>query len=105
MANGHGGKRDNSGRKKKAVTTEDWKGPDLPEGKNLRPLDFWLAILRDPNAPFDLRMQAAKEAMPFMHAKPAPARDDGQTDLANAPGAGDDWTHDLDPRNAAGGVH
>ncbi|WP_257641008.1 hypothetical protein [Acetobacter okinawensis] len=40
-----------------------------------------------------------------MHAKPAPARDGEQTDLANAPGAGDDWTHDLDQRNAEGGVH
>lgn len=100
-----GGARPGAGRRKKTVTTETWKGPVLPEGKRLRPLDFWLAILRDPNAPLDMRMQAAKEAMPFMHAKPAPARDGEQEDLANAPGAGDDWTHDLDPRNAEGGVH
>lgn len=104
MANGHGGKRDNSGRKK-TVATETWKGPTLPDGQKLRPLDLFLAVLRDPSAPIDARMQAAKEAMPYMHAKPAPARDGEQIDLANAPGAGDDWTHDLDPRNAEGGVH
>lgn len=100
-----GGARPGAGRKKNTVTTDTWKGPDLPDGKRLRPLDFWLAILRDAKAPLDMRMLAAKEAMPFMHAKPAPARDGEQTDLANAAGAGDDWTHDLDPRNAEGGVH
>ncbi|MCC6104772.1 hypothetical protein [Acetobacter sp.] len=100
-----GGARPGAGRKKKVAATEEWKGPELPEGKQLRPLDFWLALLRDGNAPLEIRMTAAKEAMPFMHAKPAPSRDGDQTDLANAPGAGDDWTHDLNPNTDQKGLH
>lgn len=96
-----GGARPGAGRKKKTVTTEEWSGPTLPSGKNLRPLDFWLAIMRDDGAPFELRMSAAKECMPFMHAKPAPKRAD-QGDLGDTPAAGDDWTADLSPQVSEG---
>lgn len=100
-----GGARPGAGRKKKSVTTEEWKGPALPEGKRLRPLDFWLAILRDENAPFDLRMTAAKEAMPFMHAKPPSSREGEQGNLGDTPGAGDDWSHDLNPASGQKDLH
>lgn len=104
MANGHGGKRDNSGRKKAASTTEEWSGPQFPEGKNIRPLDFWLAIMRDDNAPFDMRMRAAQEAMPFVHGKPS-SKEPDQRDLGDVEGAGDSWTHDLNPAADQKGLH
>jgi hypothetical protein len=41
------------------------KDPDLS------PLDFLLEVMRNPEAPFRLRTQAARTAAPFVHPKPA----------------------------------
>lgn len=38
------------------------------------PLDFFLALMRDPNVPTDLRIQMAKLATPFVHARPGGGR-------------------------------
>src|SRR5690242_2641097 len=34
------------------------------------PLEFMLALMRDPQAPFDLRLEMAATAAPFVHARP-----------------------------------
>ncbi|MBS1035382.1 hypothetical protein [Gluconobacter cerinus] len=86
-----GGARPGAGRKKKTQTTEDWAGPIIADSSTLKPLDFWLAILRDETAPNEMRIMAAKEAGPFIHAKPAPRRDD-QGDFGDMTSAGDDWS-------------
>jgi hypothetical protein len=36
----------------------------------LLPLDFFLRLMRQSTLPLDIRVQAAEEALPFMHAKP-----------------------------------
>ena len=41
---------------------------------NRSPLDFMLALMRDPQVPFDLRIDMAAAAAPFVHARPEPAR-------------------------------
>ena len=41
---------------------------------NRSPLDFMLALMRDPQVPFDLRIDMAAQAAPFVHARPEPAR-------------------------------
>ena len=42
---------------------------------NASPLDFMLALMRDPKVPVDLRLDIAVAAAPFVHAKPrAPSR-------------------------------
>jgi hypothetical protein len=38
------------------------------------PLDFMLALVRDPQVPLDLRIDMAAAAAPFVHAKPEPAQ-------------------------------
>jgi hypothetical protein len=38
------------------------------------PLDFMLALMRDPQVPLDLRLEMAAAASPFVHARPEPAR-------------------------------
>jgi hypothetical protein len=38
------------------------------------PLNFMLALMRDPQVPLDLRIDMAATAAPFVHAKPEPAR-------------------------------
>ena len=65
MANGHGGKRAGSGRKRGR--------PDLPkyvpDPDNMQPLDYMLETLR--NSAYDhlVRMDAAKSAAPYCHAR------------------------------------
>jgi len=41
---------------------------------NRSPLEFMLALMRDPQAPLDLRIEMAATAAPFVHARPEPAR-------------------------------
>src|SRR5438105_8839104 len=41
---------------------------------NRSPLDFMLALMRDPQVPLDLRIDMAATAAPFVHARPEPAR-------------------------------
>jgi hypothetical protein len=41
---------------------------------NRSPLEFMLAWMRDPQVPFDLRIDMAAQAAPFVHARPEPAR-------------------------------
>jgi hypothetical protein len=40
----------------------------------ISPLDFLLGIMRDPNASSELRIRAAAQAAPFIHAKPGTTR-------------------------------
>jgi uncharacterized protein YnzC (UPF0291/DUF896 family) len=39
---------------------------------NRSPLDFMLALMRDPQVPLDLRIEMATQAAPFVHARPEP---------------------------------
>jgi uncharacterized protein YnzC (UPF0291/DUF896 family) len=39
---------------------------------NRSPLDFMLALMRDPQVPLDLRIEMAAQAAPFVHARPEP---------------------------------
>jgi hypothetical protein len=39
---------------------------------NRSPLDFMLALMRDPQVPLDLRLDMAAAASPFVHARPRP---------------------------------
>jgi hypothetical protein len=41
------------------------------KGVDLSPLDLFLEVMRDPEAPFDLRTKAARIVAPFVHPKPA----------------------------------
>jgi hypothetical protein len=38
---------------------------------NRSPLDFMLALMRDPQVPLDTRIEMAAAAAPFVHAKPS----------------------------------
>src|SRR5215467_4645099 len=42
--------------------------------RNRSPLDFMLALMRDPQVPLDDRIDLAAKAAPFVHARPAPVR-------------------------------
>jgi hypothetical protein len=44
----------------------------------LTPLEFMLAALRDEDKTFDVRMDAAKAAAPYVHPRRAPVDSDGE---------------------------
>jgi hypothetical protein len=46
------------------------------KGADLAPLDFFLGVMRDPDAPVHLRTKAARIAAPFVHSKPASRKPD-----------------------------
>ena len=41
---------------------------------DVAPLDFMLALMRDPQAPIDVRLDMAVAAAPFVHTKPRASR-------------------------------
>jgi hypothetical protein len=51
------------------------------EASGLTPLDFMLAVMRDEQAPLDLRFEAAKSAAPYVHAKLASIEHGGKIDV------------------------
>jgi len=69
-SSGRGGRRPGAGRKIGSVSARSRKFAEQAiESGELLPLDFMLAALRDEEKPFDVRMDAAKAAAPYIHAK------------------------------------
>lgn len=69
MSTGHGGKRNGAGRKAGSVTTRTRETADRAASEGLTPLDYLLGVLRDVDNDPALRMDAAKAAAPYVHAK------------------------------------
>ena len=53
---------------------------------NISPKDFLLAVMRDPSAPVELRLQAARIAAPLCHAKPGASNPGDSANLLEAVG-------------------
>jgi len=49
------------------------------EGKGITPLQFMLAVMRDPAQPPSVRMDMAKAAAPFCHARRLPESGEGKS--------------------------
>ena len=67
MANGHGGRRAGAGRKPGAVAQKTREIADAAAAEGITPLDYMLAVLRDPEADQHRRDEMAKSAAPYMH--------------------------------------
>jgi hypothetical protein len=70
------------------------------------PLDFMLALMRDPQVPLDLRLEMAATAGPFVHARPEPARNKPPDPLDLRDRLGDNGDlkfQKLEAKPAAGG--
>lgn len=65
----HGGARQNAGRKPGASTRMNEKARQKAAEGGLMPLEYMLAVLRDETNPAEDRMDAAKAAAPYVHAK------------------------------------
>jgi hypothetical protein len=73
-----GGKRENAGRKPGVPNKATAEKRAEIEASGLTPLDYMLSVLRDENKPADMRMDAAKAAAPYVHAKLASVEHKGE---------------------------
>lgn len=65
----HGGARPGAGRKPGAINKATAKARDMAEATGIMPLTFMLERMRDEAAPMTERMDMAKAAAPYVHAK------------------------------------
>ena len=65
----HGGARTGSGRKPGAVTTRSREAADAAAASGLTPLDYMLSVMRDLSVDDARRLDAAKSAAPYVHAR------------------------------------
>ena len=69
MANGHGGHRPGAGRPKGSLNKLDSAARAWAQESGLLPLEYLLGVMRDDGQPQDIRMDAAKAAAPYVHAR------------------------------------
>jgi hypothetical protein len=100
-----GGKRLGAGRKKGAkqrratVAPEQARALDLAPTPGLMPLDYMLAVIRDPRAEWKRRDDLAKAAAPYCHERLGPkgtGKKAQEEEDAKQAGINSDWSDDLD---------
>lgn len=73
-----GGKRPGAGRKKGGTNRVTEEAIERAQESGELPLDYLLSIMRDIKANEDKRIDCAKAAAPYLHAKRAPTGSDGE---------------------------
>lgn len=73
-----GGKRDGAGRPAGAVTRKTREIAEGAAAEGITPLDYMLSVLRDETQAPAARMDAAKAAAPYVHAKLASVEHKGE---------------------------
>jgi hypothetical protein len=69
MANKQGGARPGAGRKPGAINKATAKAREAAEAGGIMPLEFMLSVMRDETAERSERLDMAKAAAPYVHAK------------------------------------
>lgn len=64
-----GGKREGAGRKRGALSKKTVEIATRAAEEGITPLEFLLSAMRDEGQQFDKRLDAAKAAAPYMHAR------------------------------------
>ncbi len=64
-----GGSRPGAGRKPGSINQATAKAREKAEAGGIMPLDFMLEVMRDVNAKREERLDMAKAAAPYVHAK------------------------------------
>jgi hypothetical protein len=65
----HGGRRPGSGRKKSGTNRLDTEARQQAMESGISPLDYMLSIMRHPDSTAAQKMEAAKGAAPYVHAR------------------------------------
>ena len=69
VSTGRGGHRPNAGRKPGTLSKRTLALQASVAASGETPLDFLLRIMRDPKKPWGMRVDVAKAAAPYVHAK------------------------------------
>jgi hypothetical protein len=69
QVNGHGGRRENAGRKVGSIAKKTRAVAEAAAAAGLTPLEYALQIMRDERQPVERRDAMCELAMPFMHPK------------------------------------
>lgn len=75
----HGGARPGAGRKKGGTNRLTQEAIDKARTEGVMPLDYLLQVMRDAGADEAKRIDAAKAAAPYLHAKLQPVDSTGDT--------------------------
>lgn len=75
---GHGGARPGAGRKKSGTNRITEEAIARAEAGGEMPLDYLLRVMRDIKADEAKRIDCAKAAAPYLHAKRAPVNGEGE---------------------------
>jgi hypothetical protein len=78
-----GGSRSGAGRKPGAINKATAKAREAAEAGGIMPLEFMLTIMRDPDAARAERLDMAKAAAPYVHAKLASIEHSGAVALSH----------------------
>ena len=79
MASGHGGPRPGSGRKKGGSNRLTEEAVAQAKEGGILPLDYMLEVMRDVKVDETRRLDAAKAAAPYVHARLQPVDREGDT--------------------------
>ena len=74
----HGGARPGAGRKKGAINRTTEEALERARETGELPLDYLLRVMRDVGADEAKRIDCAKAAAPYLHAKRAPQNGEGE---------------------------
>lgn len=64
-----GGKREGAGRKQGSLTAKSRQVAERAAEEGITPLEFMLQVLRDDSHPLERRIDVAKAAAPYIHAR------------------------------------
>lgn len=92
-----GGKREGAGRKAGSVTTKTREVADRAAEEGITPLDYLLSVMRDEELERAERVDAAKAAAPYVHAKLAAVEHSGGISFSH-----EDALAELDEPEGAG---
>jgi hypothetical protein len=76
-----GGPREGAGRPVGARNKLDKEAAEIAASEGIMPKDFLLGLVRDEGQPLDVRIEAAKAAAPYYHAKLAAIEHSGAIGL------------------------
>ncbi len=65
----HGGRRPGAGRPQGSMNKRSQEKAEAIEASGLTPLDYMISVFRDEQNPAETRLEAAKSAGPYVHAK------------------------------------
>ena len=102
-----GGARANAGRKQGKPNALNAKARERAAASGLLPLDYLLSIVRNDSEAQDVRIDAAKAAAPYLHARLASIDMTSKTDythrvISDRPLTEDEWTEAVGVGSAVG---